>query len=299
MGLPDIFHSVKERENTAALQLLPDVVQQLDALASDPHAMWTAALKGVFAGNLFDLGAAASSAMFASGQVRKTRCNIMCCARRCIAQASFHATLSRLKPRPWVVDDLDAAVAALADPTRYARHIVMLVDNAGSDVVLGMLPLARMLLESRPQCTVVLGANALPSINDVTAAELIAVLDRAAALLGEADPLAQARGCVTSCVKTHRFCTQAWSRKRLRVVSTGNGLPVIDLTRVSAELCAAAEGAQLLVLEGMGRAIETNLHARATCDLLKLGMVKHPEVADMLGGELLDCVCKFDDVARY
>lgn len=78
------------------------------------------------------------------------------------------------------------------------------------------------------------------------------------------------------------------------MVSTGNGLPVIDLTRVSAELCAAAEGAQLLVLEGMGRAIETNLHARAACDLLKLGMVKHPEVADMLGGQLLDCVCKFD-----
>jgi hypothetical protein len=48
------------------------------------------------------------------------------------------------------------------------------------------------------------------------------------------------------------------------------------------------------VLEGMGRAIETNLYARFTCDSLKLGMVKHPEVAACLGGELYDCVCKFD-----
>lgn len=80
------------------------------------------------------------------------------------------------------------------------------------------------------------------------------------------------------------------------MVSTGNGLPVIDLTRVSQELADAAVDAELLVLEGMGRSIETNLYARTCrgCDVLKLGMVKHPEVADMLGGTLLDCVCKFD-----
>lgn len=44
----------------------------------------------------------------------------------------------------------------------------------------------------------------------------------------------------------------------------------------------------------MGRAIETNLRARFTCDSLKLGMVKHAEVATCLGGDLYDCVCKFD-----
>ena len=55
----------------------------------------------------------------------------------------------------------------------------------------------------------------------------------------------------------------------------------------------AAAGADLIVLEGMGRAIETNLNARFTVDVLKLGMVKHPEVATCLGGTLYDCVCKF------
>ena len=78
------------------------------------------------------------------------------------------------------------------------------------------------------------------------------------------------------------------------VCSSGSDLPVIDLARLSPGMVAEAEGADLVVLEGMGRAIETNLRARFTCDSLKLGMVKHPEVATCLGGELYDCVCKFD-----
>ena len=41
---------------------------------------------------------------------------------------------------------------------------------------------------------------------------------------------------------------------------------------------AEAEGVDLVVLEGMGRAIETNLNAKFSCDSLKLAMVKHPEV---------------------
>jgi hypothetical protein len=65
--------------------------------------------------------------------------------------------------------------------------------------------------------------------------------------------------------------------------------------QVSAELAAEAADADLLVLEGMGRAIETNLTAKFTADSLKLGMVKHPEVAACLGGRLYDVVCKFDE----
>lgn len=65
--------------------------------------------------------------------------------------------------------------------------------------------------------------------------------------------------------------------------------------QVSAELAAAcSEGVDLVVLEGMGRAIETNLRAAFTADSLKLGMIKHPEVAQLLGGRLYDCVCKYD-----
>ncbi len=110
------------------------------------------------------------------------------------SQASFHATLETLKPRPWVIDDLDAALHALQHPDKYQRKVIMLVDNAGSDVVLGMLPFARQFLATRPQCTVVLGANEHPSINDITASELEGLLDAASALLGAEDVLSQVRG---------------------------------------------------------------------------------------------------------
>jgi cobyric acid synthase len=56
-----------------------------------------------------------------------------------------------------------------------------------------------------------------------------------------------------------------------------------------------ARDADLVVLEGMGRGIETNLYARFSIDSVKLAMVKHKEVATLLGGELYDCVCKFDE----
>lgn len=48
--------------------------------------------------------------------------------------------------------------------------------------------------------------------------------------------------------------------------------------QLSPECVAAAEDVDLVVVEGMGRAIETNLYASFTCDSLKLAMVKHPEV---------------------
>ena len=58
----------------------------------------------------------------------------------------------------------------------YKRSIIF-VDNAGADVVLGMLPLARELL--RAGCEVVLAANSLPAINDITFKELKNVVTRA------------------------------------------------------------------------------------------------------------------------
>jgi type II pantothenate kinase len=120
---------------------------------------------------------------------------------------------------------------------------------------------------------VTLTANETPSINDITARELVPLIRRVA----EFDPATRA----------------AVEEGRLRAVSSGSDLPVIDLTKISPAAATAAAGADLIVLEGMGRAIETNLNARFTVDVLKLGMVKHPEVATCLGGTLYDCVCKF------
>jgi len=63
-------------------------------------------------------------------------------------------------------------------------------------------------------------------------------------------------------------------------------------------LASAAVDVDFIVLEGMGRSIETNLNARLTCDALKIGVVKHPEVAAALGGRMLDCVVQFDSTPK-
>mmetsp|Transcript_43143 Transcript_43143/g.58935 ORF Transcript_43143/g.58935 Transcript_43143/m.58935 type:complete len:121 (-) Transcript_43143:228-590(-) len=78
----------------------------------------------------------------------------------------------------------------------------------------------------------------------------------------------------------------AVSSGQLRVVSTGSDLPVLDLRQVSQELNEAAAGADLVIFEGMGRGIETNLFTgRLSVDQLNIGTVKHREVAELLGRE--------------
>ena len=68
---------------------------------------------------------------------------------------------------------MDLLVARLASGPPYRKALIF-VDNAGADVVLGVLPLARELTRRGTQ--VVLAANELPSINDITFAELDALL---------------------------------------------------------------------------------------------------------------------------
>lgn len=270
LGFDDCFLDVKTEENEKALTTLPGVLRELDAIG-DPGARIEALVRGVFAGNVFDLGAAASAALHADGD------------------GGFDATRAGLRRRPWCVDDADAfrdawtSVPVVRDsedvrtiPSPW-KKCVLFVDNAGADVVLGMLPLTRELL--RGGAEVVLAANETPSINDVTARELTALLPRVADV--------EVNGTES------RVFLEALDSNTLTVVSSGSDLPVIDLTHVSSELVDAARGADLIVLEGMGRAVETNLRARFTCDALNLGMVKHPEVAQCLRGTLYDCVCRF------
>jgi type II pantothenate kinase len=306
LGLRDIFVGVKRSENEAALALLPGVLTGLDASFASSSSL-ELAVRGVLAGNVFDLGAAASADLFARGEGGG-------------ADAFFRTRDERLLPRPWCVDDLDALVDALAGGggpqgeqeqeeekqeeeekqrqeqqrrRRPYRKAVLFVDNAGSDVLLGLIPLARELLRAGvPE--VVLAANTHPTLNDVTAEELKPLLRQAAAL----DP-------------DQGLLPAALREGRLRVVASGNGLPVIDLRRCSPELVAECSGfggggggggagdddddgdGLLLVLEGMGRSIETNLRATFTCDCLRIGVIKHPEVARCLGGRLYDPVVRF------
>ncbi|GIL75193.1 hypothetical protein Vretimale_7880 [Volvox reticuliferus] len=258
-GFRDIFAAVKTAENDRALQLLPSVIRELDELVGGFSAELELALRGVFAGNIFDLGAAASAELHAAGG------------------GAFASTRAQLLPRPWAVDNLDEVLAVVRG-TRGARwrQAALFVDNAGPDVVLGMLPLARVLLKAGTK--VLLMANRGPTINDITAEELVQLLRQAAELDG--------------------LLRMAVASENIRVVCSGSDLPVIDLTQLSKEAVDATADCDLIILEGMGRAIETNLYARFTCDSLKLGMIKHPEVAAHFSKRLYDCVCKFDQAAQ-
>jgi uncharacterized protein with ATP-grasp and redox domains len=129
-GFADIFLYVKAKENEQALSLLPDLLAELDSI-SDPTARLEQALRGVFAGNIFDLGAAASAQQYAEGGM------------------SFSATRAKLLQRPWAVDDMDALLAHFGAVQH--RKALLFVDNAGADVLLGMLPLARELLKRGAQ----------------------------------------------------------------------------------------------------------------------------------------------------
>jgi len=257
-GFADCFASVKREENEAALRALPDVLRALDETTGDDDedARLAACVRGAFAGNIFDLGAAASVDLYENG-----------------GGVDFAATVAKLKPRPWCVDDFDAMRERFAK--RRHRKAVVFVDNAGADVCLGMIPFARELI--RRGTEVVLAANETPSINDITAREL---RDEIFPALVESSGDAILRDAIAD--------------GRLRVVSSGNDMPVIDLRFVSREVRDEAKDADLIVLEGMGRGIETNLYAKLKVDCVKLAMVKHREVAELLGGELYDCVCKFD-----
>lgn len=251
LGFRDIFKKVKDEENAKAISLFEDVVKRNDAM--DEGNRIENLIRGILAGNIFDLGSAQLAEVFARDGL------------------SFLASCQNLVSRPWVIDDLDSFKSNWAKKSW--KKAIIFVDNSGADIVLGILPFARELLRRGTQ--VVLAANDLPSINDVTYPELVEIISKLK------DENGQLIGVDAS---------------GLLVANSGNDLPVIDLANVSPELAYLASDADLVVLEGMGRSIETNLYAQMKCDSIKIGMVKHPEVAQFLGGRLYDCVFKYNEV---
>ena len=241
-GFFDCFAGQKRRENDLMLPLLAGVVDELRSL--DGPAAWRRAVEGVFAGNIFDMGAKATAGQFKD------------------ASPDFHDTRAKLPDRPWRADGLDAFAAKAGQ----YRKAVFFVDNAGSDFVLGAVPM--MDLMTRQGTRVVVAANTRPSLNDMTAAEVTDLWPRLVEAAGLDDSMFQ-------------------------VVATGTGEPLIDLRGVSDTLNAAAADADLVVLEGMGRGVESNWNAALTCDRLNLAMLKDEVIAAEVGGELYDCVCKF------
>jgi type II pantothenate kinase len=56
----------------------------------------------------------------------------------------------------------------------------------------------------------------------------------------------------------------------------------------------AEKQVDLIVLEGMGRAIHTNLYAKFNCESLKVAVLKNRWLAERLGGEMFSVVFKYE-----
>lgn len=245
-GFLDAFIDLKDRENARALPMLPEVCRQIDAL--DGAGQLQAVIEGVFAGNIFDMGSEATAAAYLHGS------------------PDFFATRRGLAPRLWLIDDYDALQRRLLEGPGH-RKAVFFIDNAGSDFILGVVPLVRWLAMRGTR--VVLAANETPTLNDMTIHDLTAWWPRIEA----AEPTLVGLP--------------------IERASTGTAEPLIDLAAVSPELNAAAADADLVILEGMGRGIESNLDAAFACDAVNLAMIKDAMTAKHLGGKLFDVVCRF------
>ncbi|KAL3015741.1 hypothetical protein AAZX31_06G173700 [Glycine max] len=275
----DAYRSIKQRENEASLAVLPDLLVELDSM--DEESRLLTLIEGVLAANIFDWGSRACVDLYHKGTIieiyRMSR-NKMC--------------------RPWRVDDFDdfkERMLGTGDKKMpHHKRALLFVDNSGADIVLGMLPLARELL--RRGTEVVLVANSLPALNDVTAMELPDIVAEAAKHCDILRRAAEAGGLlVDAMINTSDSSKENPSSVPLMVVENGCGSPCIDLRQVSSELAAAAKDADLIILEGMGRALHTNLNARFKRDALKLAMVKNQRLAEKLvKGNIYDCICKYE-----
>ncbi len=256
-GLPDPFEKTKTRENEACLPLYPQIIAELDSHA-DPREALLLAIEGIFAGNIFDLGAGATTKLF---------------AEKSPDFLSVRTSVER--NRPWLVDHFDAMAKRIlaGTPDRPThRQALFFLDNAGSDFVLGVIPFCRWLAQRGTR--VVLAANRLPALNDMTVNEVQQWLPRLQAV----DPL------LDQLVRTNRIAA----------IDSGGTAPLIDLREISAIVNQEAARTDLLILEGMGRGLESNYEALFTCDAIKLAMIKEDIVARRHNGKIFDTVCRFD-----
>ncbi|XP_025079563.1 pantothenate kinase 4-like isoform X2 [Pomacea canaliculata] len=211
--------------------------------------------RGLLAGNVFDWGAKEIRELLETGHF------------------SFKDAQNKLQERPWLIDDLDSWSNRLMFQPPY-RCAAIFCDNSGADIILGIMPFARHLLSMGTE--VILCANSRPTLNDVTYKELVILVKRVAEL------------CPVISI--------ALARYKLVVMESGQGSPCLDLRFIDQGLAKAMvdRKADLIVLEGMGRAVHTNLYAAFACDSLKVAVLKNRWLANRLGGDMFSVMFKFE-----
>uniref|UniRef100_A0A672Z8S0 4'-phosphopantetheine phosphatase n=1 Tax=Sphaeramia orbicularis TaxID=375764 RepID=A0A672Z8S0_9TELE len=161
--------------------------------------------------------------------------------------------------RPWLVDCYDQWFERIKGPPH--KCALFFVDNSG--------------LLSRGT-EVVLASNSGPALNDVTNGELQILTEKIAAM----DSVIQA----------------GLKEDRLTLVQSGSSSPCLDLSRLDKVLATVVRERKtdLVIIEGMGRAIHTNYYAMLSCESLKMAVIKNSWLADRLGGKLFSVVFKYE-----
>ncbi|XP_030364046.1 4'-phosphopantetheine phosphatase isoform X3 [Strigops habroptila] len=253
-NFPDPYSKIKQKENGIALKCFHSVIESLDSL--DWEERQFALVKGLLAGNVFDWGAKAVSDVLESEP-----------------QFGFEEAKSKLQERPWLQDSYNQWLERLKEGPPHKCALIF-TDNSGIDIILGVFPFVRELLSRGTE--VILACNSGPALNDVTYSESLIVTERIAAM----DPIIQS----------------ALKEEKLLLVQTGSSSPCLDLSRLDKGLAVLVRERKtdLVIIEGMGRAIHTNYYAAFKCESLKLAVIKNSWLADRLGGKIFSVIFKYE-----
>ncbi|CAH1408011.1 unnamed protein product [Nezara viridula] len=182
---------------------------------------------------------------------------------------NFQQAIDKLPERPWLVDNLDNWTNRLKEYNY--KKVMIFADNSGYDLILGVLPFARELV--RRGAEVVICANCEPVLNDITFYELKDVFEE---------------------IKNHcPILRKAIEEGTLSMMKLAKSTCCLDLCFINIEVVEKMKDMDLLIIEGMGRAVHTNLYARFKCDSLRVAVIKDHWLSRELGGENFSCICKF------
>jgi type II pantothenate kinase len=262
--LPDAYRGIKAREAGRVLLEAPAALERAWELGGwdDSREALIEVLSDLLAGNLFDLGSRWTQEAFRAGEldIAGARRAYRGRVAECLSQWD-PAVLERLQPRP---RPLEAPAEG---------RVLLFADNAGVDFLLGILP-AAVFWARRWEVVVVV--NSLPASSDIAIQEARAHWSLLGALPGSPLARAQAAG-------------------RLSLIESGTGSPGIDLRFVGAALNGVSPGARWVMLEGQGRAIETNWATRFVCPVLRAAVVKDPCVAERIGVRVGEPELRWDE----
>ncbi|VDP39741.1 unnamed protein product [Schistosoma margrebowiei] len=263
-GFGDVFCLQKRFENRGALSALMDRLGELSKL--DWSNRQLSLIEGLLAGNMFDWGAAEAIQFLKEAPKNK------------FGAADFHVILDKVQSRPWLVDNYDNWIDRISVSGSPYRCILIFCDNSGADIILGVLPFAMEFLNRG--CKVIMAANSSPAINDITYQELELLLH----MIASFEPL----------------IAESLNNGQLMLAENGQTSPCLDFRLIASSLVQLAEREQvdLIVIEGMGRAIHCNLNAKFTVDTLKIAVIKNSWLARRLGGQLYGVIFKFEPVLK-